>query len=316
MRETAPTPAFVGIDVSKRRLDVCVRPAGECWAVAHDDGALPALLRRLVELRPALVCLEATGGLQARLAAELAAAGLPVVVVNPRQVRDFARATGRLAKTDRLDAEAIARFAEAVRPSVRPLEDAAGLALKALVARRRELVALRVAERNRLAATSVERVRQSLLAVIETLERQIAALDGDIDRQVKDSPAWRAREDLLRSVPGIGPTTARTLIAELPELGGLTRRRIAALVGVAPVSRDSGQMRGRRTVWGGRAAPRACLYMATLAAARGANPAIAGFYRRLRRAGKPGKVALTACMRKLLDILNAMLREQAPWRHA
>jgi len=238
------------------------------------------------------------------------------VVVNPRQVRDFARATGRLAKTDRLDAEAIARFAEAVRPSVRPLEDAAGLALKALVARRRELVALRVAERNRLAATSVERVRQSLLAVIETLERQIAALDGDIDRQVKDSPAWRAREDLLRSVPGIGPTTARTLIAELPELGGLTRRRIAALVGVAPVSRDSGQMRGRRTVWGGRAAPRACLYMATLAAARGANPAIAGFYRRLRRAGKPGKVALTACMRKLLVILNAMLREQAPWRHA
>jgi transposase len=219
MRETAPTPAFVGIDVSKRRLDVCVRPAGECWAVAHDDGALPALLRRLVELRPALVCLEATGGLQARLAAELATAGLPVAVVNPRQVRDSARATGKLAKTDRLDAEAIAVDGSAVdrrgavRPPVRPLQDAAGLALKALVARRRELVALRVAETNRLGATSVERARQSLLAVIETLERQIATLDGDIDRQVKDSPAWRAREDLLRSVPGIGPTTARTLIA-------------------------------------------------------------------------------------------------------
>ena len=186
---------------------------------------------------------------------------------------------------------------------------------KALVARRRELVALRVAETNRLGATSVERVRQSLLTVIEALERQIEALDGDIDLQVKDSPAWRAREDLLRSVPGVGPATARTLIAELPELGKLTRRRIAALVGVAPVSRDSGQMRGRRTVWGGRPGVRATLYMAALTAIR-CNLPIASTYRRLRTAGKPAKVALTACMRKLVVVLNAMLRERASWRPA
>jgi transposase len=314
MRETT-TPAFVGIDVSKHRLDVCARPTGEHWAVAYEDGALPALTQRLLELRPALVVLEATGGLQARLAAGLAAADLPVVVVNPRQVRDFARATGRLAKTDRIDADTLARFAEAVRPPVRPLEDAASLALKALVARRRELVALRVAETNRLGATSTERVRQSLLAVIETLEREIAALDGDLDRQVKDSPAWRAREDLLRSVPGVGPATARTLIAELPELGCLTRRKIAALVGVAPLSRDSGQMRGRRTVWGGRPGVRAALYMAALTAIR-CNLPIAAAYRRLRTAGKPAKVALTACMRKLVVVLNAMLRERASWRPA
>jgi transposase len=272
-----------------------------------------ALVERLSALAPTLIVLEATGGLEVRIAGALAAAGLPVAVVNPRQVRDFARATGKLAKTDRLDAEAIARFAEAVRPPVRPLQDTAGLTFKALVARRRELVAMRVAEQNRLGATSTGRVRQSLLAVIEVLERQIAALD--IDRQVRDSPAWRAREDLLRSVPGVGPTTARTLIAELPELGELTRRCIAALVGVAPINRDSGQMRGRRTVWGGRSEVRATLYMATLAAVR-ANPTITGFYRRLRQAGKPGKVALTACMRKLVVILNAMLRERASWRHA
>ena len=238
-----------------------------------------------------------------------------MAVVNPRQVRDFARATGRLAKTDRIDADTIARFAEAVQPSVRPLEDAASLALKALVARRRELVAMRVAEQNRLGATSVERVRQSLLAVIEALEHQTAALDGDIDRQVRSSPAWRAREDLLRTVPGVGPATARTLIAELPELGRLTRRRIAALVGVAPVSRDSGQLRGRRTVWGGRPGVRATLYMATLTAIR-CNPPITDAYRQLRERGKPAKVALTACMRKLVVILNAMLRSAAPWRPA
>jgi transposase len=311
MRETASASAFVGIGVAKHRLDVFARPTNEHWIVAHDDGALPALIQRLAELRPVLVVLEATGGLQAHVAAELAAAGLPVAVVNPRQVRDFARATGKLAKTDRLDAAAIACFAEAVRP----LDDAASLALKALVARRRELVAMRVAETNRLGATSTERVRQSLLAVIEALERQIAALDGDIDRQIQGNPAWRAREDLLRTVPGVGPTTARTLIAELPELGALTRRRIAALVGVAPMSRDSGQMRGRRTVWGGRPGVRATLYMAAVTAIR-CNPLIADAYRRLRGRGKPAKVALTACMRKLVIVLNAMLREQASWRHA
>jgi transposase len=314
MRETTPA-TFVGIDVSKHRLDVFVRPTGEHSVTAHDDEAVAVLLRRLLELRPALVVLEATGGLQPRVATELAAAGLPVAVVNPRQVRDFARATGRLAKTDRLDAETIARFAEAVRPPARPLDDVASTALKSLVARRRELVAMRVAETNRLGATGVERVRRSLLAVIEALEGQIAALDGDIDQQVKDSPAWRAREGLLRTAPGVGPTTARTLIAELPELGELTRRRITALVGVAPFNRDSGQLRGRRTVWGGRPGVRAALYMAALTAIR-CNPLFAAAYWRLRERGKPAKVALTACMRKLVVILNAMLRGRASWRPA
>uniref|UniRef100_UPI001356FB11 IS110 family transposase n=1 Tax=Geminicoccus flavidas TaxID=2506407 RepID=UPI001356FB11 len=229
MRETTSTPAFVGIDVAKHRLDIFVRPTGERWVVLREDDVLSVLARRLLELSPALVVLEATGGLQNRVAAELVAVGLPVAVVNPRQVREFARASGRLAKTDRLDAEMIARFAEALRPPVR-------------LARRRELVAMRVAETNRLGATDTECVRQSISAVLDILERQIAALDEDIDRRIKDSPVWRAREDLLRTVPGVGSTTARTLIAELPELGFLTRRKIAALVGVAPISRDSGKM--------------------------------------------------------------------------
>ena len=301
MRETTSTPAFVGIDVAKHRLDIFVRPTGERWVVPREDDALSVLARRLLELSPALVVLEATGGLQNRVAAELVAVGLPVAVVNPRQVREFARASGRLAKTDRLDAEMIARFAEALRPPVRLLGDTASTALKALVARRRELVAMRVAEKNRLGATSTERVRQSISAVIEAL-----------DRSLKESPAWRAREDLLRTVPGVGPTTARTLIAELPELGFLTRRKVAALVGVAPISRDSGKMRGRRTVWGGRHEVRAILYMAAVTAIR-CNTRIAAAYRGLRERGKPAKVALTACMRRLITMLNAMLRDGRPW---
>ncbi len=312
MRETTSTPAFVGIDIAKHRLDIFVRPTGERWAAAREDGALPALARRLLEPSPALVALGAAGGLRNRVAAELVAVGLPAAVVNPRQVREFARAAGRLAKTDRIDAEMIARFAEALRPPVRPLGNAASAALKALVARRRELVAMRVAERNRLGATDTERVRQSISAVLDTLERQIAALDEDIDRRVKDSPVWRAREDLLRTVPGVGPTTARTLIAELPELGSLSRRKVAALLGVAPISRDSGKMRGRRTVWGGRHEVRAILYMAAVTAIR-CNAHIAAVYRGLRERGKPAKVALTACMRRLIVVLNAMLRDGRSW---
>ena len=310
MRETTPT-TFVGIDIAKHRLDVFVQPAGERWAVAREDGALSDLARRLLELAPALVVLEATGGLQSRVAAELAAAGLPVAVVNPRQVREFARAAGRLAKTDRLDAEVIARFAEALRPPVRPLGDEAGATLEALVARRRELVAMRVAEADRLGATETERVRQSISAVLDTLDRRIAALEEDIDRRVRESPVWRAREELLRTVPGVGPATARTLIAELPELGRLCRRKVAALVGVAPISRGS----GRLTVWGGRHEVRATLYMAALAATR-CNAPIAAAYRHLRERGKPAKVALVACMRKLIVILNAMLCDEAPWSPA
>jgi transposase len=309
------TSVFVGIDVSKERLDVHVRPTGESFVVARPHEALVGLVERLRPRQPRLVVLEATGGLQVRVAAALAAGGLPVAVVNPRQVRDFARATGRLAKTDRLDAEAIARFAEAVRPEPRPLPDAAAQTLSALVARRRELVALRTAEKNRLRQAEAGWVRRDLEASIDALAERIAALDQEIDQHVKGSPIWRARENLLKSVPGVGPTVARTLIAALPELGRLGRRKIAALVGVAPLSRDSGTLRGKRTIWGGRPAVRAILYMAAVSAAR-CNPAIAALHKRLRSAGKPAKVALTACMRKLLTILNAIARDQRPWQHA
>jgi transposase len=307
-RATPAGPVFVGVDVAKHRLDIHLRPAGESLAVANDEAGVAGLAERLAALQPALVVLEATGGLQARLAA----VGLPVAVVNPRQVRDFARATGRLAKTDRLDAEAIARFAEAVRPEPRPLDDAAARALEALVARRREPVAMRTAEANRRAA-AVPEVARSVAAVLEALDARLAALDRDLDGAVRAGPLWRARDDLLRSVPGVGPATSRVLPAELPELGRLTGRQVAALVGVAPHSRDSGAPRGRRTVWGGRAGVRAALYMAALVAAR-RNPAIAATYGRLRGAGKPPKVALVACMRKLLTILNAMARTGSAWR--
>ena len=306
---------YVGIDVAKHHLDVAVQPGGERFRLPHDEAGLSLLLDRLRPLGPALVVLEATGGLQVRAAGFLAAAGLAVAVVNPRQVRDFARATGRLAKTDRLDAETIARFAGAVQPEQRPLDDEAGQHLKALVARRRELVALRTAEKNRLAQAREPRVQASIQAVIALVNSQITALDGDLDQAVKQSPVWRAAEELLRSVPGVGPTLARTLIADLPELGRLTRRQIAALVGVAPLWRDSGLMRGRRTVWGGRAGVRAVLYMAALAAVRVASPFQAA-YARLRNAGKPPKLALTACMRRLICTLNAILRDQKPWKPA
>jgi transposase len=308
-------PLFVGIDVAKHRLEVHVRPAGEGFALDHGEEEVAALVARLAALEPMLVVLEATGGLEVRLAAALAAAGLPVAVVNPRQVRAFARATGRLAKTDRLDARAIAHSAEAVRPPVRPLPDEATRHLGALVARRRQLLEMLTAERNRRQAAAPA-LHGRIDAHLRWLEEALAEIERDLDAAVRASPLWRAKEELLRSVPGIGNVSARTLLAELPELGSLTRRQAAALVGVAPVSRDSGQMRGRRTVWGGRARLRACLYMAAVAAARGSNPMIAGFYRRLRLAGKPAKLALTACMRKLVVTLNAMLRTNTAWKQA
>src|SRR3954469_7310312 len=308
-------PTFVGIDVSKHRLDVHARPSRESFATDYDDEGVAGLVERLAALAPALVVLEATGGLEVRLAAALAAAGLPVAVVNPRRVRAFARATGRLAKTDRLDAEAIARFAEAVRPPARPLPDEVTRHLGALVARRRQLLEMLVAERNRRQAAEPA-LHERIDAHLRWLEEALAEIERDLDGAIRDSPIWRAKEQLLRSVPGIGPVSARTLLAELPELGFLTRRQAAALVGVAPFSRDSGKMRGKRAIWGGRAALRACLYMAAVAAARGANPAIAGFYKRLRRAGKPAKLALTACMRKLVVTLTAMLRTNTVWKQA
>jgi len=288
---------FVGIDVSKDRLDVHVRPSGDAFAVMHDGEGITALVERLGELRPELIVLEATGGLQTRVAATLAAARLPTAVVNPRQVRDFARATGRLAKTDALDAEAIARFAEAVKPEPRPLSDEDGQALQALVARRRQLVEMRVAEKNRRQQVKAQ-LRKRLDDHIEWLAQAIAELDMDIDDHIKGSPVWRAKEDLLVSVPGIGNTTARALIADLPELGTLSRRRIAALVGLAPFNRDSGRMRGKRSISGGRASVRNALFMATIASVR-FNPAIRTTFQRLVAAGKPKMTAIVACMRKL-----------------
>ena len=303
---------YVGIDVAKDTLDVALSSAGEVWHLAHDEAGIGHLVARLQPLHPALVVLEATGGLDGPLAAALASAGLPVAVVNPRQVRDFARATGKLAKTDRLDARMLALFAERVRPKPRPLPDATARELEALVARRRQLLEMHTMEGNRL-RTALAQVRPQIREHLAWLERQIR----DVDRQTRDlvrsSSLWRAQDDLLQSTPGVGPVLSRTLLAALPELGTLDRRQIAALVGVAPFNRDSGTLRGKRTVWGGRAPVRAALYMAALVATR-FNPVIRTFYRRLCLAGKPKKVALTACMRKLLTTLNAMLKHRTPWR--
>jgi transposase len=305
------TPVFVGIDVSKERLDVARRPSGDGWAVANDDPGIAALVARLRELPPALIVLEATGGMELAVTGALAAADLPVVVVNPRQVRDFAKATGRLAKTDVLDAAVLAQFAEAVRPARRPLRDADTQALSALLARRRQLVEMRTAEQNRLASAS-RRIRAEIQAHITWLTRRLARVDADLNQAIRSSPGWRAKDDVLRSTPGVGPVLATTLLADLPELGTLTRQRIAALAGVAPLNRDSGTLRGRRTVWGGRAHVRAVLYMSTLVAVR-YNPVLQAFSLRLREAGKAPKVALTASMRKLLTILNAMVKHRTPW---
>ena len=303
---------YIGIDVAKGRLDVAQRPAALTWHVPNDDQGIAELVAHLDRLHPALVVLEATGGIELPLVGALAAARLPVVVVNPRQTREFARSTGRLAKTDAIDAQVLAQFAEAVRPALRPLPDAATQELSALLARRRQLVEMLVAEKNRL-RTAARAVRSDILEHIRWLERRLADLDRDLAQTIRSSPIWREKDDLLQSAPGVGPVVSTTLLAGLPELGRLNRKQIAALVGVAPLNRDSGTLRGKRSVWGGRSQVRAVLYMATLVATR-RNPAIQAFYERLIAAGKPKKVALTACMRKLLTVLNAMVRHQSPWR--
>ncbi len=310
----AGAPCYVGVDVAKVGLDIAVRPGGDRWSTANDAESVAALVTRQHDLQPTLVVLEATGGYERPLAAALASAGLPVAVVNPRQARDFARATGKLAKTDALDAQALAHFAEAVRPPARPVPNAAAEALGAVLARRRQLVEMLTAERNRLhpAATAV---RERIAAHIAWLEEELDATTQELARIIAADPAWRERDALLRGVPGVGPVLSTTLLAELPEIGALTRHEVAALAGVAPLNRDSGTRRGKRAVWGGRAQFRATLYMGTLAAMR-CNPVIKAFYDRLCAAGKPKKVALTACMRKLLTILNAMLARRTPWRPA
>ena len=304
---------FVGIDVSKAILDISVSLTGETWSVANSTEGMLQLVRRLTELAPVLIVLEATGGLERRAVAALAGAALPVVAVNPRQVRDFAKATGQLAKTDAIDAAVLALFADKIRPPLRPLRDAEAQELEALVVRRRQVIDMITAEKNRLsAAPPSKRVRTAIGKTIKWLQKQLEEIDSDLDDAVKGSPAWREKDDLLRSVPGVGKVLARTLISLAPELGSLSRNRMAALIGVAPLNRDSGTHRGRRFVWGGRAQVRSVLYMAALTAAR-FNPAIRLFYARLVAAGKPRKVVLVACMRKLLSILNAVLRTKSPW---
>ena len=284
---------------------------GDVWSVDYDEQAVSELVSCLRTAEPTTVLLEATGGLEVPLVSALAAAALPVVVVNPRQVRDFARATGKLAKTDALDAQVLAHFAEAVRPSVRPLRDADTQELNSLTTRPNQLVAMLVSEKNRLGRASYS-VRPSIQSHITWLEQELSDLDNDLREALRRSPVWREKDDLLRSVPGVGEQLSLSLLAYLPELGTLNRKQIAALVGVAPFNRDSGPRRGKRSVWGGRIRVRATLYMAALSASR-YNPVLRVFYQRLLAAGKPKKVALTACMRKLLTILNAMIKSGQHW---
>ena len=301
---------FIGIDVAKAQLEVFIWPGGETFSVANDEVGIGALRR---QLEPAdFVILEATGGSEMPVASALAAAGLAVAIVNPRQVRDFARATGRLAKTDRLDAEVLARFGEAVRPEARPLANEQAQALEALVTRRRQLVEMLTAEKNRR-ANAPNFLHRSIDEHIRWLEKRLSGLDDELAELIRDTPLWRERDELLRSVPGVGKVLSSTLLAQLPELGMLNRKQIAALAGLAPFNRDSGKLRGSRCIWGGRAQVRRVLYMATVAGVR-SNPAIRTFYLRLRANGKHAKPALIACMRKFLVILNAMLHNKTPWR--
>ena len=307
---------LIGIDVAKAELVIAARPSGERWVVANNEGGVKTLVDRLTNDRPELIVLEATGGYEVLVVAALAAAALPVVVVNPRQVRDFARATGQLAKTDRIDADLLALFAERVRPAVRPIADEAAQELESLLARRRQLLEMLQAEKNRAGQVfgrEMRLVKKSLKAHIAYLERELRITDTDLGTMVRESPAWRERDDLLQSVPGVGRVVSLTLLADLPELGRLSRREIAKLAGVAPLSRDSGTFRGRRFVQGGRATVRAVLYMAALVATR-RNAVIKAFYQRLVDAGKPKKLALVACMRKLLTMLNTIVRTNTPWR--
>ncbi len=307
-----PDAGYVGIDVSKRTLDYACHGRADTRKVDNTGPGIAELVRELRDLGPALIVIEATGGLEVPVTSALAAADLPVVVVNARQVRDFARATGTLAKTDKIDARIIAWFADAVRPQVRPLKDQQTRDLAALLSRRSQILGMLNAENNRLLSAPAH-LRKDLKEHIRWLERRLKKLDVDLDILIRDTPVWRDKDQLLQSVPGVGPVLSRSLLANLPELGILNRRELAALVGLAPFNRDSGQHRGHRSIWGGRAHLRSVLYMATLAATR-FNPVIRQFYQRLTAAGKKHKVAATACMRKLLTILNAMVKANTPWQ--
>ena len=305
---------WIGIDVSKDQLDVALGVEGAAWSVPNDEGGISELVAALRGQPCALVVLEATGGFEMPAASALVAAGVPTVIIKPRQVRDFARATGQLAKTDRLDARILALFAERVRPEVRPLQDHDARLLDALMTRRRQLLDMITAERNRLGFAAPP-LKKSIEKHIRWLQRELNGVDTDLGKAIEASSSWRAKETLFRSVPGVGPVLSRTLIAELPELGRLSRKEIAALVGVAPMARDSGKQHGRRMIFGGRRSVRHALYMSALVASRH-NPTIQTFYSRLVASGKPPKLALTACMRKLLTILNAMARTGTSWEIA
>jgi transposase len=305
----------VGIDVSKDRLDVAVRPSGEVFVVERNAPGLDALVERLRRLAPHLVALEATGGFETVVAAALSAAGLPLVVVNPAQVRCFAKALGQRAKTDPIDAAVIAHFAEATAPEPRPLPDDATQLLADLVTRRRQIVAMLVAERQREKRATAKRLKKSITRLIKALEKELDSVNTDISEAVRGSPVWREKDDLLASVPGVGPVIARTLIAEMPELGRLDRKQIAALAGLAPWTRQSGQWRGKSFIGGGRTSVRCVLFIGAMTATRH-NPLLKAFFDRLVAAGKPKMVAFIAVARKLLTILNAMIRDQKPWQTA
>jgi transposase len=303
----------IGIDVSKKLLEVAVHESDYQFRCANKASAFPELIAELIALRPALIVLEATGGLEIPVTAALHAAGLPVVVVNPRQVRDFAKATGQLAKTDRLDARVLAHFAAAIKPPLRPIKSKEGLELDALVGRRTQLIEMLTAEKNRLGSASTDTVREEIKKHIDWLEERIAELDEQLQAQLKSSPLWQAKDVILQSTPGIGPVVSFSMIADLPELGTLNRQQISKLVGVAPLNNDSGQQRGTRHIFGGRARVRSMLYMAAFTGIRH-NPVIKEFYERLTAKGKLFKVVMTACMRKLLSIINVMVRDNTPWK--
>jgi transposase len=305
---------FVGVDVSKDRLDVAVRPSGERKSFDNDKAGIARMTDDLGRLSPEIILFEATGGWQMNAVNALAARQLPVVVINPRQVRDFAKATGQLAKTDAIDAAILAHFAEAVRPEIRKLKPLELRKLEALNTRRRQIVEMITAERNRL-ITAPEWTRGDIEEHIAILKKHLAAINKDIDKLIRQSPLWREKDKILKSFPGVGPVTASMMLSDLPELGSLNPKAIAALVGVAPLNCDSGKHQGKRKIWGGRACVRSILYMCARSAVRW-NPVIRDFYQRLLGVGKPYKVALTACMRKILIILNAMMRDQICWRAA
>jgi len=307
---------FVGIDISKATLDVAILPGDQPWSLANDEQGLQQVASRLAELgSPQAVIMEATGGRERPVLAALAAAGLPVIAVNPRNVRDFAKSMGLLAKTDRIDARVLALFGERVRPACRPLPDEQTRTLQDLVVRRRQMLDMFSAEQSRLSVAINPKVHREITRHLDWLKKRIDRIDDDLDQAIKDSPVWQEKADLLKGVPGVGRVTALTLLGQLPELGTLTHKRISALVGIAPFNRDSGTLRGKRRISGGRAPIRAVLYMATLTAIR-FNPSIRAFYKRLREAGKPSKVALVGAMRKLLTILNAIARDGEPWATA